>query len=84
MLTESTTATITVPAVQAILDKTYGANGEGFYPMNEKVAEKILKLAETASPENVENKIMVLVWNNYSGGDTAESVAKEIVETFSL
>lgn len=84
MLKDATTTAITVPGIQTILEKSYGVNKEGYYPQNQKLAEKILQTVETTDPERIENKVMLLIWNNYSGGDLASSVANEIVETFSL
>jgi len=84
MLVDATPNAATAPAIQAILEKNYGANGEGFYPMNQILSEKILTLLNSGDLETIEKRVMVLIWNNYSGGDLAESVANEIVETFNI
>lgn len=84
MLVDVTPTAVTAPAIQAILEKNYGVNGEGFYPMNQILSEKILTLLNSGDLETIEKRVMILIWNNYSGGDLAESVANEIVETFSI
>ena len=78
-------ATATAPnatVIQAILEKSYGVNGEGFYPTNQKLSEQIEKVLREAGPDNVERKVMNIIWNNYAGGDLAAAVANEIIEEF--
>ena len=83
---DATVTAVTVAGVKAIIEKNYGSDGsaEGFYPINEKVAEKAVELINTTDPERVEKKLMLLLWNNFTGGNLAESVANEIVEDFAL
>lgn len=78
---------LTAPAVQTIIDENYGPDKAGFYPMNKTLSEKIVALIEKGKPEDgdrLQQKVMVLIWNNYDGGDNAEHVARRIFETFNL
>lgn len=84
MTVDATPTAANVPAIKAILEKSYGVNAEGFYPTNEKIAEKILPVLNSGDPETIERKVTNIIWNNYSGGDLAASVANEIVETFGI
>lgn len=81
---DATVTAVTVAGVKAIIDKNYGANGEGLYPINEKTAERAVELINTTDPQRIEKKLMLLLWNNFTGGGLAESVANEIVEDFGL
>lgn len=83
---DATVTAVTVPAVEAIIEKNYGSDGsaEGFYPVNQKVAEKAVELISATDPERIEKKLTLLLWNNFTGGNLAESVANEIVEDFGL
>lgn len=81
------TQTLTAAAVQTIIDGNYGPDRDGFYPMNKNLSEKIVALIEKGNGgdgERLEQKVMVLIWNNYDGGDNAEHVAHKIFETFNL
>jgi hypothetical protein len=78
-------ATPTAPnaaVIQTILEKAYGADEEGFYPMNQKLSEQIEKVLRESGPDNIERKVTNLIWNNYAGGDLAAAVANEIIEEF--
>lgn len=78
-------ATPTAPnaaVIRTILDKSYGADKEGFYQTNQKLSEMIEKVMRESGPDNVERKVTNIIWNNYAGGDLAAAVGNEIIEEF--
>lgn len=68
-------------SIQTILDRTYGANKEGFRPTNRILSEQIAKKLDAGVTDETESEVTLLLWDNYAGGDTAEATAKKILET---
>lgn len=79
-------STVTAPnavVIQAILEKNYGADEEGFYPMNQKLSVQLVKTIEdnvdTLPAERLKRKVTNIIWDHYAGGGLAEAVAEEIL-----
>jgi hypothetical protein len=75
----TSTATISAPAIQTVLDKNYGPDGEGFYPINKVISEELAVILNGERNERTERRITNLIWNNYAGGGLAEATAQEIM-----
>ena len=65
--------------IKSILEKNYGPDEEGFYPVNEKLSAELATLLAKEETENLHRKVSNIVWDNYAGGDLAEKTATEIL-----
>lgn len=80
------TSTVTAPhalVIQGILEKNYGADEAGFYPMNQKLSVQLVQVIEDnvdkLTAERLKRKVTNIIWDNYAGGGLAEAVAEEVL-----
>lgn len=82
-MSNSTVIAPNAVVIQAILEKNYGADEEGFYPMNQKLSVNLVNIIEDnvdAMPaDRLKRKVTNVIWDHYAGGNLAEAVAEEIL-----
>lgn len=82
-MSRSTVIAPNAVVIQGILENNYGADEEGFYPMNQVLSVQLVKVIEdnvdSLPAERLKRKVTNLIWDHYAGGGLAEATAEEIL-----